>query len=101
MIDFCSRGSVMDQSQISTSVEECELAFPSCGGVTCVCVRDLGVSHISVAGAVDSGEQRRSAQQGCRMRLTYPGHDSAIEAWQLGVVIGNLFFDNPGKQEQR
>lgn len=33
-------------------------------------------------------------------RITYPGHYSPVEAGQLGVVVGNLFFDNPVKQTQ-
>ena len=32
---------------------------------------------------------------GGAIHLTYPGHHSPVEAGQLGVVIGNLLFDNP------
>lgn len=28
--------------------------------------------------------------------LTYPGNYSPVEAGQLGVVVGNLLFDDPG-----
>ena len=30
--------------------------------------------------------------------VTHPGYHSAIEAGQLGVVVGNLLFDNPAGQ---
>lgn len=30
---------------------------------------------------------------------TYPGHYSPVEAGQLGVVVGNLFFDDPGERQ--
>lgn len=33
-------------------------------------------------------------------RITYPGHYSPVEAGQLGVVVGNLFFDNPVEQSR-
>lgn len=42
-----------------------------------------------------------SSGTGCTIHLTYPGHYSPVEAGQLGVVIGNLFFDNPGEQADR
>lgn len=44
---------------------------------------------------------RRERQHGGAMQLTYPGHYSSVEAWQLGVVIRDLFFDNPGEQANR
>lgn len=30
------------------------------------------------------------------IHLTYPGNYSPVEAGQLGVVVGNLLFDDPG-----
>lgn len=52
--------------------------------------------HISLVRA-------EAAQPGERasIHLTYPGHYSPVEAGQLGVVIGNLLFDNPGEQADR
>ncbi len=44
---------------------------------------------------------RRQGKLRCTIHLTYPGHHSPIEAGQLGVVIGNLFFDNPAEQADR
>lgn len=32
--------------------------------------------------------------------LTHPGNDSPVEAGQLGVVVGNLLFDDPGGDRQ-
>ena len=45
-------------------------------------------------------ELSQPAERGT-IHLTYPGNYSPVEAGQLGVVIGNLFFDNPGEQADR
>lgn len=46
-------------------------------------------------GAREGGEMR------CTINLTYPGYYSPVETGQLSIVIGNLFFDDPGEQADR
>lgn len=36
-----------------------------------------------------------------RFIISYPWHHSAIEAWQLGTVVGNLFLHHPEKQREK